>query len=243
MRHTMPEFHVGTRCLARDHSFHAGFNVRSGFFVRALGFRAEFTAGSGTPPGTRSPNRDSMRDHVPRSGFGCTFGIQYAGSGNSHGHTHEFHVCCTSLPPPWTVLKALYRHCRLLALACDLTCDLLKCDLLEILRAIFLRSSAMAPKGLKISAMTHLGRVGGRIAPKRSRGLGHPILAARKVLPAEKVRRRVTHSLRKVYKASGEAHRAARRIHRQISVLWWRDTRAVQIAAKLKEDNEASPTT
>ena len=76
MRHTMPEFHVGTRCLARDHSFHAGFNVRSGFFVRALGFRAEFTAGSGTPPGTRSPNRDSMRDHVPRSGFGCTFGIQ-----------------------------------------------------------------------------------------------------------------------------------------------------------------------
>ena len=149
----------------------------------------------------------------------------------------------TALDCVRSYVRSYVRSCRLLALAYDLTCDFLKCDLLKILRAIFLRSSAMAPKGLKISAMTHLGRVGGRIAPKRFRGLGHPILAARKVLPAEKVRRRVTDSLRKVYKASGEAHRAARRIHRQISVLWWRDTRAVQIAAKLKEDYEASPTT
>ena len=91
--------------------------------------------------------------------------------------------------------------------------------------------------------MAHQGRVGGRIAPKGLRGLGHPILKARKVLPAEKLRRRVTDNLLKVFKASGEAYRAARRIYRQISVLWWRDTRAVQIAAKLKEDYEASPTT
>ena len=149
----------------------------------------------------------------------------------------------TALDCVRSYVRSYVRSCRLLALACDLTCDLLKCDLLKILRAIFLRSSAMAPKGLKISAMTHLGRVGGRIAPKRFRGLGHPILKARKVLPAEKLRRRVTDNVRKVYKASGVAYRAARRIYRQISVLWWRDTRAVQIAAKLKEDYEASPTT
>ena len=157
------------------------------FLVRGQGFRADFTARSGTPPGTRSPTSDPMRHHVYRSGFGGTCGIlcrrsisgpgaslgivtsmrdsmwdpasSYvvrdsvrtslpdpgphpgpgaptviqcgttyldrdsevhvafnAGSGNSHGRFHEFHACCTSLPPPWTVLKALYRHCRLLAL-------------------------------------------------------------------------------------------------------------------------------
>ena len=41
-----------------------------------------------------------------------------AGSGNSHGPCHEFHACCTSLTPPRTVLKALYRHCSHLALVC-----------------------------------------------------------------------------------------------------------------------------
>ena len=76
MRHTIPEFHAGARGIARDPNFRAEFNAGSCFFVRGQGFRADFTAGSGTPPGTRSPNRDSMRDHVPRSGFGCTFGIQ-----------------------------------------------------------------------------------------------------------------------------------------------------------------------
>ena len=76
LRHSMPEFHAGSRCLTRDRNFHAGFNVGSCFLVRGQGFRADFTAGSGTPPGTRSPNIDSMRDHVSRSGFGGTFGIQ-----------------------------------------------------------------------------------------------------------------------------------------------------------------------
>ena len=58
MRHSMPEFHVGARCLARDRNFHAGFNVGSCFFVRALGFRADCKPGSGTQPGTRSPSRE-----------------------------------------------------------------------------------------------------------------------------------------------------------------------------------------
>ena len=111
MCHSMPEFHAGARGLARDPSFHAGYNVRSCFFVRSQGFRADFTAGSGT----RSPNRDSMRDHVPRSGFGCTFGIQ-CGIRELARFFHEFHACWTSLPPPRTVLKALYRHCSHLAL-------------------------------------------------------------------------------------------------------------------------------
>ena len=69
MCHSMPEFHAGARGLARDPSFHAGFNVGSCFFVRGQGFRADLTAGPGTPPGTRSPNRDPMRHHVSRWGF------------------------------------------------------------------------------------------------------------------------------------------------------------------------------
>ena len=47
--------------------------------------------------GTTHPDRDSD----VHSAFN-------AGSGNSHGFLHEFHVCWTSLPPPRTVLKALY---------------------------------------------------------------------------------------------------------------------------------------
>ena len=58
MCHSMPEFHAGARGLARDPSFHAGFNVGSCFFVRALGFRADCKAGSGTQPGTQSPSRE-----------------------------------------------------------------------------------------------------------------------------------------------------------------------------------------
>ena len=102
----------------------------------------------------------------------------------------------------------------------------------------------MAPKGLKISAMAHLGRVGGRIAPKGLRGLGHPILKARKVLPAEKLRRRVIRRIRRVFHECDKAYEAASRIYRAISdPPWSTDTLAVEIAAKLKEDYEASPTT
>ena len=58
MCHSMPEFHAGARGLARDPNFHAGFNAGSCFFVRALGFRADCKAGSGTQPGTQSPSRE-----------------------------------------------------------------------------------------------------------------------------------------------------------------------------------------
>ena len=91
--------------------------------------------------------------------------------------------------------------------------------------------------------MAHQGRVGGRIAPKRFRGLGHPILKARKVLPAEKLNSRVTDNVRKVCQACGQVNRDSSKMYRQISDLWSTDTRAVQLAAKLKEDYEASPTT
>ena len=164
-----------------------GFNGRPCFFVRDEELRAACKAGAGTRCGTRGPNRDSVRHHVSRSGFGCTCAIQCrnsmpgpgaslgilatmrdsmrdhvssyglwdsvrnslpdpgphpgpvaptenqggtthpdqdsdvhsafnAGSGNSRGFLHEFHACWTSLPPPRTVLKALYRHCSQLAL-------------------------------------------------------------------------------------------------------------------------------
>ena len=75
INYSMPELHAGARGLARDRNFHAGFNAGPCFFARGQGFRADLAAGSGTPPGTRSPTRDPMRHHVSRSGFGGTCGI------------------------------------------------------------------------------------------------------------------------------------------------------------------------
>ena len=63
-----------------------------------------------------------------------------------------------------------------------LVCDRGKHERNPILRTIFLSrpsthgSSAIAPKGLRSSAMAPQGRVGGRSALTRFKGLGHPIL-------------------------------------------------------------------
>ena len=53
-----------------------GFNGRPCFFVRDEELRAACKAGAGTRCGTRGPNRDSVRHHVSRSGFGCTCAMQ-----------------------------------------------------------------------------------------------------------------------------------------------------------------------
>ena len=67
---------------------------------------------------------------------------------------------------------------------------------------------------------------------------------ARKVLPVGKNCRTVSVRVRRVFNGCDKAYRAARRIYRQISdPPWSTDTLAVEIAAKLKEDYEASPTT
>ena len=50
-------------------------------------------------------------------------------------------------------------------------------------------------------------------------------------------------NVRKVCQACGQVNRDSSKLYRQISGLWWTGTRAVKLAAKLKEDNEASPTT
>ena len=69
-------------------------------------------------------------------------------------------------------------------------------------------------------------------------------LKDRKVSPYEKLRRRVSRRIRRVFYGCDKAYRAARRIYRAISdPPWSTDTLAVEIAAKLKEDYEASPTT
>ena len=83
-------------------------------------------------------------------------------------------------------------------------------------------------------------RVGGRIALTRVNVFGYTILRENE---AGVLQKKVIRHLGKVQKASDLAYRGAKTLYRQISVLWWRDTRAVQIAAKLKEDYEASPTT
>ena len=75
-----PEFHAafsagagdihdgccGVRSFARGPDFYAGFNAGPCFFVRDQELRAACKAGAGTPCGTRSPNRDSVRHHVSR---------------------------------------------------------------------------------------------------------------------------------------------------------------------------------
>ena len=48
---------------------------------------------------------------------------------------------------------------------------------------------------------------------------------------------------RKMRKACGQIYRLVSTRYRRISGLGWTGTRAVKLAAKLKEDNEASPTT
>ena len=78
--------------------------------------------------------------------------------------------------------------------------------------------------------MAPQGRVGGRIALKRFKGLGHPIL---KEGEAGVVQKKVIRHLGKVQKASD----------RQISDLSSTGTLVAEyVAQKLKEDYEASPT-
>ena len=78
--------------------------------------------------------------------------------------------------------------------------------------------------------MAPKGRVGGRIALKRFKGLGHPIL---KEGEAGVVQKKVIRHLGKVQKASD----------RQISDLSSTGTLVAEyVAQKLKEDYEASPT-
>ena len=78
--------------------------------------------------------------------------------------------------------------------------------------------------------MAPKGRVGGRIALKRFKGLGHPIL---KEGEAGVVQKKITRHLGKVQKASD----------RQISDLSSTGTLVAEyVAQKLKEDYEASPT-
>ena len=88
--------------------------------------------------------------------------------------------------------------------------------------------------------MAPKGRVGGRIALKRSKGLGHPIL---KEGEAGVVQNKVIRHLGKVQKASDRAYRGAKTLYRQISDLSSTGTLVAEyVAQKLKEDCEASPT-
>ena len=68
-----------------------GFNGRPCFFVRDQELRAACKAGAGTPCRTRCPNRDSVRHHVSRSGFGGTCAI----------------LCRSSMPGPGASLGIL----------------------------------------------------------------------------------------------------------------------------------------
>ena len=68
-----------------------GFNVGPCFFVRDQELRAACKAGAVTPCGTRGPNRDSVRHHVSRSGFGGTCAI----------------LCRNSMPGPGASLGIL----------------------------------------------------------------------------------------------------------------------------------------
>ena len=68
-----------------------GFNAGHCFFVRDQELRAACKAGAGTPCGTRCPNRDSVRHHVSRSGFGGTYAI----------------LCRNSMPGPGASLGML----------------------------------------------------------------------------------------------------------------------------------------
>ena len=78
--------------------------------------------------------------------------------------------------------------------------------------------------------MAPKGRVGGRIALRRSKGLGHPIL---KEGEAGVVQKEIIRHLGKVQKASD----------RQISDLSSTGTLVAEyVAQKLKEDYEVSPT-
>ena len=88
--------------------------------------------------------------------------------------------------------------------------------------------------------MAPKGRVGGRIALKRFKGLGHPIL---KEGEAGVVQKKVIRHLGKVQKASGRAYRDAKTLYRQTSDLSSTGTLVAEyVAQKLKEDYEASPT-
>ena len=69
-------------------------------------------------------------------------------------------------------------------------------------------------------------------------------LKDRKVSRNEKLRRKVNRRILRVYYECDKAYRAAMRIYIAISnPPWSTDPLAVEIAAKLKEDYEASPTT
>ena len=68
-----------------------GFNAGPCFFVRNQELRAACKAGAGTRCGTRGPNRDSVRHHVSRSGFGGTCAI----------------LCRNSMPGPGASLGIL----------------------------------------------------------------------------------------------------------------------------------------
>ena len=68
-----------------------GFNAGPCFFVRDQELRSACKAGAGTRCGTRGPNRDSVRHHVSRSGFGCTCAI----------------LCRNSMPGPGASLGIL----------------------------------------------------------------------------------------------------------------------------------------
>ena len=84
---------VGSCVDASSNSWRSmqGFNGRPCFFVRDEELRAACKAGAGTRCGTRGPNRDSVRHHVSRSGFGCTCAI----------------LCRSSMPGPGASLGIL----------------------------------------------------------------------------------------------------------------------------------------
>ena len=143
VRHSMQELgpRAGSRVPNRDpmrhHVYRSGFGCTCGILCRSsmpgpgasLGIVTSMRDSMWDPASSyvvRDSERTSLPDPGPHPGPGAPTVIQCgttyldrdsevhaafnAGSGNSHGRFHEFHACCTSLPPPSTVCEA---PCRL----------------------------------------------------------------------------------------------------------------------------------